>query len=64
MKRPFGNLRKEPRWIAREWDELIAFIITGRCLYVGPLTAEDIDKGKEYPVDSRNRLAKSMRVNL
>ena len=44
LKRPFDNRLKEPPWIAREWDELMAFMITGRHLYVGLLTAEDIEK--------------------
>ena len=44
LKRPFVNRPKEPPWRAREWDELIAFMITGHHLDVGPLTAEDIAK--------------------
>ena len=44
LKRPFVNGLKEPPWIAREWDELMAFMITGRHLDVGPRTAEDIEK--------------------
>ena len=44
LKRPFINWLKEPPWMAREWDELMAFMITGHHLDVGPLTAEDIKK--------------------
>ena len=44
MKRPFVNRLKEAPSIDREWDELMAFMITGRHLDVGPLTAEDIEK--------------------
>ena len=50
LKRPFVNRLKEPPWIAREWDELMAFMITGRHLDVGPLTTEDIEKEQRMPV--------------
>ena len=49
LKRPFVNRLKEPPWIAREWDEIMAFMITGRHLDVGPLTAEDIEKEQSMP---------------
>ena len=48
-KRPFVNWLKEPPCIAREWNELMAFMITSRHLDVGLLTAEDIDKEQEIP---------------
>ena len=44
MKCPFVNRLQEPPWIAKEWDELMASMTTGRHLDVGPLTAEDIEK--------------------
>ena len=49
LKRPFINRLKEPPWIASEWDELMAFMITGRHLDVGPLTAEDIENEQRMP---------------
>ena len=49
LKRPFVNRLKEPPWIAREWDELMGFMITGRHLYVGPLTADNIEKEQRIP---------------
>ena len=49
LKRPLVNRLKEPPWIAREWDELMAFMITGRHLDMGPLTAEDIEKEQSMP---------------
>ena len=42
LKPPFVNRLKEPPCIAKAWDELMAFMITGRHLDVGPLTAQDI----------------------
>ena len=64
LKRPLVNWLKVPPWIAREWDELMAFMITRRHLDVGPLTAEDMRKSKECQADSKNRLTKAMGVNL
>ena len=49
LKRPFVNRMNEPPWIARESDELMAFMITGRHLDVGLLTAEDIEKEQGMP---------------
>ena len=49
LKRPFVNRLKEPPWLAREWDELMAFMITSRHLDVRPLTAEDIEKEQRMP---------------
>ena len=44
MNRPFVDRLKEPPGIAQEWDELMTFMITGRHLDMGSLTAEDIEK--------------------
>ena len=44
LKRPFVNRLKKPPWLDKEWDELMAFMITGRHLDVGPLTAAVIEK--------------------
>ena len=49
LKRLFVYRLKEPTCIAREWDELMAFMITGRYLYVGPLTAKDIERVQGMP---------------
>ena len=49
LKLSFVNRLKQPPWIAREWDELMAVMITGRHLYMGPLTAEDIEKEQRMP---------------
>ena len=49
LNRPFVNRLKETPWIARESDQLMAFMITGRDLDVGPLTAEDIEKEQRMP---------------
>ena len=49
MKRPFVNRLKEPPCIAREWDELMAFMISGRHLYMGPRSAKDIEKELGMP---------------
>ena len=43
-----NRLTKAP-WITREWDELMAFIITGRHVVVVPLTGEDIEKDQGMP---------------
>ena len=48
-KRPFVNWLKAPPCIAREWNELMAFMITSRHLDVGLLTAEVIEKEQEIP---------------
>ena len=44
LKPPFVKRLKEPPWIGREWDELMPVMITGRHLYMRPLTTEDIEK--------------------
>ena len=44
------NPLKEPHRISRDWDELIPFMITGRHLDVGPLTAEQIEQEQGMPV--------------
>ena len=49
LNRPFVNWVKEPPDIAKEWDELMTFMITGRHLDMGPLTAEDIEKQQGMP---------------
>ena len=49
LKRPFVNRLKAPPCIAREWDKLMAFMITGSHLDVGTLTAADIEKEQKKP---------------
>ena len=49
LKRLFVNLLKEPLWIAKQWHELMACIITGSHLYVAPQAAEDIEKEQGIP---------------
>ena len=49
LKSPFVNRLQEPPWIPKQWHELMAFLITGRHLYVGPLTAKDIGIEKGMP---------------
>ena len=43
QKRAFVNRLKEPLWIAREWDKVMAFMISGRHLDVGLLITEDME---------------------
>ena len=58
LKRRFVNRLKEPPWIAREWDELMAFMITGRHLDMGPLTAEDMEKEQSMPGEFKESSSK------
>ena len=58
LKRRFVNRLKEPPWIAREWDELMAFMITGRHLDMGPLTAEHIEKEPSMPGEFKESCSK------
>ena len=59
LKPRFVSPLKEPSWIVREWDELMAFIINGRHLYEGPLTAEDIEKEQQMPGGFKESSSKS-----
>ena len=49
LKRAFVNRLKEPPWMAREWDVVMAFMITGCLLDVRPLTAEVIEQEQGMP---------------
>ena len=44
LKHPWVNPLKDTPWVATEWDEVIALIITGRQLDVVRLIVEDIEK--------------------
>ena len=54
LKSPFINRLKDPPWIAKYWDELMAFMIMDRHLYVGPLTTEDVETEQAMPAGFKN----------
>jgi len=48
LKKPVVPLGKEPHWVIKEWDEIMAFALCGRHLQLRTHTVEDCDK----PVDT------------
>ena len=58
LNRPFVDRLKESPWIARECDVLMALMITGCHLYVGQLTAEDIEKEQRMLVGFKESSSK------
>jgi len=48
LKKPIVPLGKEPHWVIKEWDEIMAFALCGRHLQLVTHTVEDCDK----PVDT------------